>query len=56
MNDKHWMIAAAVAALWLWHKKRGTPDDATTNTANTSQAASTAQDAEGWMGAWGLSK
>lgn len=53
MNSKTVLIVAALAGLWWWHKKRGVADD---TAKNTSQTPSTSQDAEGWMGAWGLSK
>jgi hypothetical protein len=54
MNNKTIMITAALVGLWIWHKKRGiaTPATASTGTA----APSTAPDAEGWMGAWGIGK
>lgn len=54
MNGKHIVIGAVLVGLWMWHKKRSTatPGNASTDTAN----ASTAADAEGWMGAWGGGK
>lgn len=53
MNARNIMIVAALAGLWYWHKKRGT---ATPATAGTDPASTKADDAQGWMGAWGLTK
>ena len=52
MNKKHLLMAAVLLGAWYWHKRRGI---ATPTTAGTDTATNTS-DAEGWMGAWGLSK
>lgn len=55
MNARTMLIVGALAAGLWWWKKRGSAATAV-DPKNTSQAASTAQDAEGWMGAWGINK
>lgn len=56
MDKDTMIILALIGGLWLWGRRKGATQVQGAAVESTNSTPSTAIDAEGWMGAWGVSK